>query len=236
MPGRHHSSWVMETGNSLYWFDAGESCAYTAYLLNIELLNIRTLFISHPHFDHVGGLPHLFWTLSKLKTVREAELRHPFSVYAPIPEQIQRILEDHPGPKFIPVLPIREGTVYQDENIQVEAIHNLHLGEPADGIWRSFSFRIAGGGKNIVFSGDLSSVDELGEWPTGADLMFMESGHHDPAEVCRRLKERNTLPRLLVFMHHGRRILANPDFYRRECPLLCGTDVRIADDGMVIEL
>ena len=30
MPDRKHASFVLEVGATLYWFDAGEGCSYTA--------------------------------------------------------------------------------------------------------------------------------------------------------------------------------------------------------------
>ena len=52
MPGRRHTSFVVEDKGRVYWFDTGESCSYTAHLANIDLLSTRAIFISHTHMDH----------------------------------------------------------------------------------------------------------------------------------------------------------------------------------------
>ncbi len=50
MPGRHHVSFAVEHRDRLYWFDAGESCSYTAHLMcGVDLMRIRAVFISHTH-------------------------------------------------------------------------------------------------------------------------------------------------------------------------------------------
>lgn len=69
MPGRHHTSVSLETGGKLYFLDAGENCSYTSYLLGIDQLRTDSIFISHTHMDHTGGLPELLWNLRKLCTL-----------------------------------------------------------------------------------------------------------------------------------------------------------------------
>ena len=65
---RHHTAWALERDGRVYWFDAGEGCAHTAHIMGVDLLSVSDVFISHPHMDHVGGLPHLLWTIRKLYT------------------------------------------------------------------------------------------------------------------------------------------------------------------------
>ena len=67
MPDRFHTSYVIEHGGGVYWFDAGEGCSYNAHLMGIDLLAIRSLCISHCDLDHVGGLVNLLGTIRKLE-------------------------------------------------------------------------------------------------------------------------------------------------------------------------
>ena len=71
MKGRHHLGFAFELENGLYWFDAGETSSYTACLMGVDLLRIRSIFISHTHMDHVGGLGLLMWNIRKLGNVRK---------------------------------------------------------------------------------------------------------------------------------------------------------------------
>ena len=73
MLNRHHTALTLEYNGRLYQFDAGEGCAYTAYLGGVDLVNLRALFISHPHIDHNAGLPHLLMVRRKSSRKRSVK-------------------------------------------------------------------------------------------------------------------------------------------------------------------
>ena len=68
---RHHTSFAIESDERVYWFDAGETCSYTAHLMGVDLLSVPHVFISHPHMDHVGGLGNLLWNIRKVSRSRK---------------------------------------------------------------------------------------------------------------------------------------------------------------------
>ena len=172
MPGRHHTAVILETNGALYQFDAGECCAYTAYaVMNIDLLKMKALFVTHPHIDHQGGLPHWIFTLPKLSVIRKIS-----PCYTPIDVILPDIrswdaasalafgmegCHRYLGKVNFQIKECADGTVFEDENIKVEALHNLHLGVPENGVWRSFSYRVSCEGKTIVISGDIKSLDDI---------------------------------------------------------------------------
>ena len=43
MPGRNHTSLTLSVGDRLYFFDAGESCSWTAHRLGLDLLQTRAI-------------------------------------------------------------------------------------------------------------------------------------------------------------------------------------------------
>ena len=237
-PGRHHTSWVLRYHDELFWFDAGENCSYTAHLIGLDLRTSRAVFISHPHLDHVGGLPNLFWTIAKLHRVRQEPWQFELPVYTPSPAQTEavfRMLAETENPCTSPIVPLHEGIVLP-EPIQVEARGNRHLPPKASGEPRSYSFRITAGGRTIVYSGDVSSIRDLDGWSDRCDLLLMETGHHQPAEVCRYLAERRAEIGRLIFVHHGRTLLHDPDGVVAACRETVPFPVDAAVDGMRIEL
>lgn len=249
MPDRFHTAYTIEHNNSIYWFDAGEGCSYRAHLMGIDILTIQALFISHCHLDHVGGLVNLLGTIRKLEGRLEDPSRsiagRKIPVRIPTMRVWQGALDVLQGPSdelALPFIPqaqtYTDGLIFDDSHLRVTALHNKHLGEPEPGKpWQSFSFAIETANKKIVSSGDIKHVSEalplIGQ---GCDLFMMETGHHQVDEVCTYLMENDVPFGQLVFFHHGRAILADPEAECKKAQAIVGDRVRIADDGMIIDL
>jgi ribonuclease BN (tRNA processing enzyme) len=255
VPGRRHASMAVEHRGDLFWFDAGESCSYTAHIAGLDLLSTRAIFISHTHMDHIGGLPNLLWTIRKLDGVARGMPRlHPdqpigmegrtVSVLIPdlkVWEAIRTILQGTEGGFSInfalEAQAYGDGTVFTHNGLTVSALHNRHLGIPEPGRpWRSSSFRVDADGKSFVYSGDVAHVSELAPLLDGCDLLLMETGHHKVEEVCAYVKESGHGVRRLGFIHHGLAILNDPAGELRKAVGILGPDTFIAYDGMTLDL
>jgi ribonuclease BN (tRNA processing enzyme) len=218
MPGRHHSSFVLEVGDKYYWFDAGENCSHAAVTAGIDVSRIRAVFISHMHIDHVGGLANLLFVIRKLVSVtgKPHANGNSYDVFVPDLELFGMIRtvstmrkEKETASPTIVDHEISDGLLFEDENIRVTALHNTHLGETGEDGWHSYSFLIETEGKRIVFSGDVKCPEELDPLTAGGcDALIMETGHHKVARVLAYANARGT--KKLLFTHHGREILADP--------------------------
>lgn len=242
MPGRHHTSFLIEAGGLIYVFDAGEGCAYTAHVMGVDLLRMRSVFISHPHIDHVGGLGNLLWTVRKLagRLGRKPDADC-IDLFIPEPrvwEGIAQALHYMEGgfelPCALEVHRTQEGLVYCDENICVTALPNAHLPRDKQGRPVSYSYRIETEGKSIVFSGDVRHHTEVAPLiGSGCDYLLMETGHHKVKDIC-DFADAQPVGQL-IFVHHGRDIL-----YERpevgEALAGCSRSPVISWDGMTVTL
>lgn len=237
-PGRHHTAWVLEYDGNLYWFDAGETCSYTAHLMGLDLLKIKTVVISHPHLDHTGGLPNLIWTMKKIGIMNNRKEHFTLPMFIPVPEMwdnTRRILDSDASLRqffTVDAKTVADGTIFDDGRIRIEARHNFHMDKPDAEIFRSYSFRITtADGKKIVYSGDVKSWRDMGDFTADCDVLLMETGHHAAAAVCAELKEAGCRIGDLIFIHCGREILNDPDGVGMRANKAWGKKVYIAEDA-----
>lgn len=92
-PGRHHTSFIIEHRGKLYWFDAGETCSYTAHCMGLDLLKSSKIVISHTHMDHIGGLGNLLWTVRKLNGISGDFSGKRLDIYIPQVESYEAIIK-----------------------------------------------------------------------------------------------------------------------------------------------
>lgn len=216
MPGKHHTSFILETGDRIYWFDAGENCSFTAYNLGIDIMKTRAIFVSHCHYDHIGGFCGIIRNMAKLNNRYKTPLADGKAMlYVPKKELYDALygyLKVASGSakefeSLIDYKVIEEGVIFDDGNVKITAFGNYHI-RKEDDRFVSYSFKIETEGKTIVYSGDVKTPNDLdAAMNGGCDILLHETGHHTVSDVCKYAETHGA--KKLVFMHHGREILEN---------------------------
>jgi len=185
-PTRFCSSFFFQTERLNFLIDCGEGVSFSLLRNKIDPELIDSIFITHSHTDHLGGLFLLVQMMHLLQR------RPPLSVY--LPEEaisgVKNFLQTcylFPG-KITPKLtlhPMTSNFKFQDEEIGIKAYPNRHLLGNQGVIdelkfphkMQSFCFLLNISNKKIVYSGDIESSSDLTDIIQDADLLITECFH-----------------------------------------------------------
>lgn len=193
-------------GEKVFVVDAGRGVVMRLAATEFPLSAIRAVFLTHLHSDHTAGLPDLFntpWVLGRAT---------PFELYGPqgtkkLAEGMLKFFEEdirirrdltemHPAVGArINVHVVREGLVYQDEDVRVTAFAVDH--RP---VAPAFGYRFDTADRSVVISGDTTLSENLIRYAKGADVLVHEAvlpehfEKHDTPEVAARLRAYHSTP------------------------------------------
>lgn len=159
-----HNNYIIHLNEKCLLIDAGSTLRYSLLEAGYHYTDIDVVFISHLHFDHVGGLEEMimqrFWQFnngqhSPLKTtiiVHEKLLTPLKSLLSHGLANQGRTVED-----FCDFICLKEKKVYkiEDYSFTIFDTSNTH----ADGLI-SFGFKLASLQSNIVFTSDVKRLKE----------------------------------------------------------------------------
>ncbi len=173
--------YIIDFGPGLIRKAAALTPKYGGSIDGLEIKEIKTAFLTHLHSDHTTGYPDLIltpWVMGRdvplqvygpvgmlemtdniLKAYR-ADIEYRVNGLEPTNDQGWRV----ECQKFT-----REGVIYKDNNIKVEAFPVIH------GSWpNAWGFRFTTPDKVIVISGDCTPSEKLLEYANGADILVHE--------------------------------------------------------------
>jgi ribonuclease BN (tRNA processing enzyme) len=194
---RSQPAHLLESGNQNILVDCGDGAAEQLAKVGIVPARIHTIFISHLHFDHIGGLfgllglrfqvdspgvvtiygpPGIKATIDGLMTAAEPMA----DVGAGIPGQARREPRDS-----VKVIEITGGQSITIGDIKVTAATNTHYsfppGSPQAAQFQSLSYRFDLPYRSIVFTGDTGPSTAVERLAQGADLLVTEIAGVDGA-------------------------------------------------------
>jgi ribonuclease BN (tRNA processing enzyme) len=174
-------SQAIVVGDRMYLVDCGDGVARQLALAMLPIRQLRAVFLTHLHSDHMAGYGPLFllgWT---------AGLSTPVDAYGPPPltDMTARLLDAYRydlelrmadegraslGPLVRPHEVTSNGEVFKDDRVRVTAALNNH-----PPIRHSFAFRIDAPDRSIVISGDTTYSENVVTLARGADVLVHET-------------------------------------------------------------
>lgn len=208
---RNHSSFLYRASDTSILIDCGESVSRTFKAGGQSYDLVDRIFLSHLHFDHVGGLFMLmqsFWLEARTK---------PLTVHLPAEgiDPIRRML--HAGCIFDELLqfplefaPLRAAEPVQVGRMRVTPFPTTHLARLEKRFqarypqrFEAFSFLLEVDGLRVAHSADLGGAgDLLPLLASPVDLLVCEIAHIEPEVLFEFLRGREI--REVVFVHLSR--------------------------------
>lgn len=198
---RYCSATMIEIGDNIYFIDAGAPITDLVLRMGKKIENIRAVFTTHSHGDHVIGL----FSLCDLVTWHYKKAF--ISVYLTEQKLLDLLFEtsgylsnNNPA-RRINFEKITESTVYEDKSIKVSYISTMHKNR---GIEPSYAILFEAEGKKLLFTGDLSGNLKLNDFPSyglenHTDLTVCEMAHFSMDHIHPYLEKLKT--DILCFTH-----------------------------------
>ncbi|KRB82311.1 hypothetical protein ASE00_09520 [Sphingomonas sp. Root710] len=194
---RSQPAHLLTVDGKAYLIDAGDGVSRQLVKAGYQPFDIKSVFLTHLHMDHVNGLAPLLafnWVSRRnnhiaifgppgTKAIVDAGI-----AYSAVPEAIFE-LQFPPAPKMPDLVKANElgaigadgppATIYQDDKIRVSAVENshystIHLPQRAYGEDRSYSYRFDTPDLSIVFTGDTGASEAVTRLAKGADILVTE--------------------------------------------------------------
>jgi ribonuclease Z len=242
-PDRANASLLLNTGDQLYQFDAGEGFSSSILRQKIDHSEIGTIFLTHGHADHFTGL------FLELQMMHLAKRSRALSIYLPeeLVEPIKSmLLTTYMFPERlgfeISFNPVKPDPVFRDDNIAVYARANTHLKPLEKDIaaggyknkMQSYSYVIKTNDKKIIYTGDVGALSDYADLLDDCDLLITEGLHLELEELF-ELAAKSGLKKL-VLTHLSSEMYFYPDPIKAMAEKHGVVDPIIAEDGLRITI
>jgi ribonuclease Z len=194
-PGRAGAGVLVEYGDVKLQFDAGNATSLRLVEAGVRTKQLRALFITHHHSDHLTGLTDVLFT----RWLESHADFTPLTVVAPNGPAVsflERIMipwehdieirqshvgrQDQPGPRiaaFDPALTVSAAVeVWSDQTSGVRVLARSVHHEP---VLPAVAYRVETPDGAVVISGDTTVCNEVGELANGARVLVHEAFRKD---------------------------------------------------------
>lgn len=172
--------YLIDAGEGIWRASQAATPKYGGKIKGLDAKQLDILFLTHHHADHTSGLSSIIFLPWYLGADRQLDIygpRYTAKIVSKIIEAYQYVLDvgEVTGTKYdAPIIArghdfIKSGTVYQDENVKVDAFKVLHGNMP-----NSFSYKFTTADRVVVISGDKRFTPGFKEWAKEADLLLHE--------------------------------------------------------------
>jgi ribonuclease Z len=180
---RYEAGTLVEAGNQKLLFDCGRGVTFRLAQAGINLAQVRMLFLTHLHSDHVVGIPDLFLTPWSAGTARQQR----FEVWGPVGTEdmmdhiqkafafdihIRRDVDEKFSREGITVSShdVKEGKIFEQAGVSVTAFFVEH-----GPVKPALGYRVDYGGHSVALSGDTRVSENLIRHSQGVDLLIHET-------------------------------------------------------------
>jgi len=221
------ASILFEIDSKYYIIDAGCDINLELADRRIHPNDVKSIFITHPHNDHIDGLYSFLGLLGWYYLEANPEVYVPNEKCATLVHQYLYAFDAELRPEQKLDI-VKEGVVYDDGTFKVTAIPTQHCED-------SHAFLIEAEGKRVLCSGDLKhpaidfpDVDDL-------DVAVLEGAHFEVTAYIDVLKMKNV--KSVYLSHYGNYIgiINGANFFTMQKEI-APIPAEIATDGMEIIL
>jgi ribonuclease BN (tRNA processing enzyme) len=210
--------------------DCGATSLSALKTLGLDPGEISTVFVSHLHGDHFGGLPFLVLDGQFSRRTRPLTVAGPPGTAARLRQAMEAMFPGSPGIDRRFSLDVVELTPGATTTVAGIAVASWEVNHPSGA--PPLALRLDVSGKTIAYTGDTAWTDDLVTASSDADLLIAEAYYFDKtvphhlryADLVRHREELTS--RRVVLTHMSAEMLARRDHL----------DYELAHDGLVIQV